>query len=69
MSKLWAVNIKGRKKEWEFTAYASEHDALAWKLDGLDVEEIVYTVPECLIGHGWAIQLWCTLQDVGLIPK
>ncbi len=68
MKQLCAVVVHGRNKEWEFRVEASPHEILAWRLDGLRVDEILNTVPEWVWNHGLA-GMWCVLQDVGVIPK
>jgi len=59
----YQLSVQGRDREWAFTVVGSPHDALAWKLDGLDVAQIEHEIPASVNEKGRA-RLWCWLERV-----
>ena len=51
--------IKGRDKTWSFRVQGTPEHLADWRADGLEVDELINTVP------AWApFRLWCWAQDV-----
>jgi hypothetical protein len=63
MTKLYELNIKGKRKEWCFIVPGTEQHAPDWRADGLDVDEIVNMIPEWWVNLGFPVRVWCFLQD------
>jgi len=51
----FAINVRGKTREWSFTFDADEQYWKDWTEDGLDVERVDYSVPS------WVV-------DMGLLP-
>ena len=63
MTKLLQITVRGKRHTWAFEFYGDPQFIEDWRADGLDVCEVVNTVPE------WAARLrlvrpWCFFQDL-----
>ena len=63
MEKLHMVIVRGDAKSWGIETYITEATATDWRADGLDVEEVVNTIPAWVVGAGLT-RPWCWLQDL-----
>ena len=51
--------VKGKHKRWSFRVTGTPQHLADWRADGLEVDEVVNTIPT------WApCRLWCWAQDV-----
>lgn len=58
-NKLLSITVRGRSHIWSFNFYGNPKYLEEWRADGLEVDEIVNTIPT------WAPpKLWCFLQDI-----
>ena len=48
----FAVNVRGKTKEWSFEFEGREEDWKTWTEDGLDVERVGYSVPSWVVDMG-----------------
>lgn len=63
--KLLTIKVRGKEREWSFTFNGDPKYIDAWRADGLQVSELVNTIPLWVANLGpRAIQLWCIAQDV-----
>lgn len=63
MSKLLSIHVRGKRKSWSFVFSGDPKHIEEWRADGLQVFEVVNSIPE------WAVDLgltraWCFMQDV-----
>ncbi len=61
----WIVTVRGKTSEW--SAYVTESQAKAMREDGLEVFEVVNTIPAIIATLGLS-RPWCFLQDVWNLP-
>jgi hypothetical protein len=66
MKKLYAITIRGNEKIWGIPVILDEKYLKDWEEDGIDICEIVHTIPEFVQWIGLT-RIWCWLQDIGLI--
>ena len=62
MNKLLSITVKGKRATYSFRFKGDPRYLDEWRKDGLDIDEIVNTIPL------WAQQLgltrpWCRVQD------
>jgi len=62
--KLYSVIIQGKWHKWSFDVWAYPEYAEEWKQDGLQVDEIVNSIPEWWVSIGLPVKLWCFFQDI-----
>ena len=62
----WQAVIRGRRHEWIVTVDQVTADAM--RADGIEVVEIVNTVPEWVARIGMA-RVWCAAQDIWNLPS
>lgn len=57
----YAITVRGQHCRWSFPVVAKPRDAESWRRDGLEVDEIVNTVPDW-----WPLstRAWCRLEDL-----
>lgn len=65
--KLYALNIRGKRKEWSFHVWVDPKYLDEWRADGLSLDEIVNTIPQWWVDAGFSVRLWCWLQDRHLV--
>jgi hypothetical protein len=59
--KLYSVEVKGNWYRWSFDLWAYPKDAEDWEKDGLNVKEIVNTIPEW---WPFSVGFWCSIEDL-----
>lgn len=64
MKKLYALDIRGKWKEWTFEVWVDPKYVDEWRSDGLHIDEIVNTIPEWWMNLGFSARLWCFFQDL-----
>lgn len=62
-SKLLCIHIRGRHKSWGFNFYGDPKYLDEWREDGLEVTEIVNTVPAWVVDIGM-VRPWIFMQDI-----
>lgn len=64
MEKLLCINLKGKRRSWGFNFYGDPKYLAEWRADGLDITEIVNSVPAWYVDAGLPVRWWCFWQDV-----
>lgn len=60
--KLLSVTVRGNHRKWCFDFYGDPKYIEEWVSDGLEIDEIVNTIPVWL--PNWIpVRWWCALQD------
>jgi len=55
----FAINVRGKIREWSFNFEGREQDLSDWIEDGLDVEQVLYSVPAWAMQTGlWRVWEW-----------
>ena len=67
MKRTYALTVKGNHKTWGLTVEMSPEQAEAWQADGVDLCEVVCTVPEW-VNDLHLTKAWAWLQKHGLLP-
>lgn len=63
MKRLYALDARGKRKEWVFCFMAHPDHVEDWLRDGLPVTEVVNVIPEWVVDLGFA-RPWFWLQDM-----
>ena len=63
MKKLMSVEVTGASKTWSFLFYGDPKYLEEWRNDGLEVDEIINTIPEWVMDLGLT-RPWIFLQDI-----
>jgi hypothetical protein len=61
--KLMSVEVKGKHSRWGFEFYGDPAYLEEWRADGLEVYEIVNTIPVWVVRWGLTLP-WCFMQDL-----
>lgn len=61
--KLLVIHTRGRSKSWSFEFMGDPKYIEEWNADGLEVREVVNTIPAWIVDLG-LVRPWCFLQDV-----
>ena len=61
--RLYALDVRGKKKEWVFPVWVDPKYIEEWRADGLHIDEIVNTIPQWWVDFGLPAKLWCSIQD------
>lgn len=61
--KLMSITVKGNQKTWSFNFYADPKYLKEWREDGLEIDEIVNTIPEFVVNIGLT-KVWVFFQDI-----
>lgn len=61
MKQRYSLVVRGNEHAWTFDVDALHSHVEDWRADGLEVNEIVNTIPEWLPAA--LIRSWCFLQD------
>lgn len=63
MNTKLSITIQGKNKKWSFTFEGDPRHLDEWREDGLDVEEVLNTIPEWAVNWGLC-RVWCFFQDI-----
>jgi hypothetical protein len=63
MKKLYALTVRGRQREWSFHVDVDPRYVPEWRADGLEIDEIVNTIPEWIVDLHLT-RVWCFCQDI-----
>lgn len=63
MKKLVCVKIRGKVKNWWIEWYATDAQIAGMRLDGIEVDEVVNSVPAWVASFGMT-RVWCFFQDL-----
>lgn len=61
--KLLSVTVHGKEKTWGFNFYGDTKYLDEWRSDGLEVVEILNTIPQWVVDLN-LINIWCFFQDI-----
>jgi hypothetical protein len=61
--KLLSLTVRGSEKVWSFEFYGDPKYLEDWREDGLEVNQIVNTVP-LWVADLKLVRHWCFLQDI-----
>lgn len=61
--KLLSISIKGKTKNWSFNFYGDSKYLDEWREDGLEIDEVVNTIPEWIVMLGLT-KGWIFFQDI-----
>jgi hypothetical protein len=61
--KLMTINVRGKRKRWGFQFYGDPKHLSAWRADGLQIDEVVNTIPNRIADLG-LVRAWCCIQDL-----
>lgn len=64
MRRLHNLTIRGKDKTWGFTINVDPKYLPEWRADGLEIDEIVNSVPMWVVELGIPVRLWCFFQDI-----
>jgi hypothetical protein len=67
MTRLYSITIQGTRRTWNHLVWAKPEHAEEWRRDGIEVDEVLYIVPDLVQSMGLT-RPWCWLQKIGLIP-
>jgi hypothetical protein len=67
MTRLYSITIQGTQRTWNHLIWANPEHAEEWRQDGIEVDEVLYIVPDLVQSMGLT-RPWCWLQKIGLIP-
>jgi hypothetical protein len=63
-----SISVRGREKTWSFNFYADPRFMDEWRADGLDVAEVLNTIPAWWVEFwpAWfpSARVWCFVQDI-----
>jgi hypothetical protein len=62
MKRPYSVTVRGRYRTWAFTVNAEPEWVRDWREDGLEVDEVVNTIPVWAVELG-LVRVWCWVQD------
>lgn len=62
----FVATIRGRQHEW--SVYVAEASVEDMREDGIEVLEIVNTIPAWVVDAGFA-RIWCLMQDIWDAPS
>lgn len=68
MTRTYSVTVRGKQHEWSFRVQATEEHVADWRADGLEVFELVNTVPVWVNDIGLT-RAWVFLQDLWNLPS
>lgn len=65
MSKiLHSVEVRGKQSTWLIDTYITPQTAQDWSNDGLEVREVLNSIPTWYVDAGLPVRWWCFWQDV-----
>lgn len=62
MKRLYTINVPGRNQTWGWYRWGTPEHAADWRADGLEVFEVVNTIPAWIVQFGLT-RLWVALED------
>jgi hypothetical protein len=62
VKRLYSVTVRGREKTWGLPIKALPEHVEDWRADGLEVDELINTIPVWIHGLGLT-RPWCAAQD------
>lgn len=62
MKQMMSITVKGREKTWAFNFKADKKHLADWEADGLEVYEVLNSIPEWALKMGLG-QVWMKVQD------
>lgn len=63
MKRQYLIEVKGKEKHWSFNFYADDKYVEEWRKDGLEVNELINSIP--LWAHRLGLtKVWFLVQDV-----
>lgn len=65
--KLYGLAVRGKHCEWGFRVWLDPKYLDDWRGDGLQIDEIVNTIPAWWVEWGLPVNLWCWLEDHRLV--
>jgi hypothetical protein len=63
MKQTYSITVRGKHHEWSFPIVATESDASDWRADGLEVHQVLNSIPEWAQRLG-VTRIWCRGQDL-----
>ena len=57
------ITVRGREKRWGFMFDGDTRHLADWRADGLEIDEIINTIPEWVVDIGM-LKPWCFMQDI-----
>ena len=57
------IIVRGREKKWGFMFEGNIKFLNDWRADGLEIDEIINTIPEWVVDIGM-LKPWCFMQDI-----
>ena len=57
-----SITIRGKYKQWTFPFEGDVKDLEAYRQDGLEVDEVINSIPEWL--PYFLVRPWCFIEDV-----
>ena len=61
--KLLSIEVKGKTKVWSFKFYADPKYIEQWREEGLEINEVINTIPEWVVEYGLT-GFWIFFQDL-----
>ena len=62
MKKTYSITVQGKTNKWSFDFTGNSKHINEWREDGLEIDEIVNTIPEWIVYIGLA-GIWMFFQD------
>ena len=63
MKKLLSIEVQGKTRKWSFNFYGNPQNLHLWREDGLEVNEVINSVPEWVHSLGLT-KPWIFFQDI-----
>lgn len=62
MKRTLSITVRGKHKTWCFNFKGDPKYLAEWEADGLEVYELLNTIPEWAVNMGLT-RIWCRVQD------
>lgn len=63
MTRRLSITVQGQRKTWSFCFDGDLRHLDEWRADGLEIDEVVNTIPAWVVGMGLT-RPWCFVQDI-----
>lgn len=63
MKKPYTITIKGKEHAWSIDIQADPSHVNDWREDGLEIHEVLYSIPEWVVNIGFA-KVWVFISDI-----